>query len=88
VKEAEVLIGEAEIRGEKVLEAAHRRAAKLSDDIREMKLVKMRLSAAVRSAIQTHLELLETLASDPPEEAAARGAPDRVPPEPPRLRKA
>jgi cell division initiation protein len=90
VKEAEVLIGEAEIRGEKVLEVAHRRAAKLADDIREMKLVKMRLSAAVRSAIQTHLALLETLASDPPEEAAApaRGALDRVPPEPPRLRKA
>jgi cell division initiation protein len=88
VKEAEVLIGEAEIRGEKVLEAAHRRAAKLADDIREMKLVKGRLSAAVRSAIQTHLELLETLASDPPEEAAARGGVERVSPEPPRLRQA
>ena len=90
VKEAEVLVGEAEIRGEKVLDAAHRRAAKLADDIREMKLVKTRLAASVRAAIQTHLELLETLASDPLEEspAAARSPLDRVPPEPPRLRKA
>jgi cell division initiation protein len=70
VKEAEVIVGEAEIRGEKVLEAAHRRAAKLSDDIREMKLVKTRLSAAVRSTIETHLGLLETLAAEPPEESA------------------
>ena len=70
VKEAEVIVGEAEIRGEKVLEAAHRRAAKLSDDIREMKLVKTRLSAAVRSAIETHLGLLDVLAADPPEESS------------------
>ena len=90
VKEAEVLVGEAEIRGERVLEAAHRRAAKLSDDIREMKLVKTRLAASVRAAIQTHLELLETLASDPPEDPAT-AAPrpvDRAPADPPRLRKA
>src|SRR5262245_45651815 len=80
VKEAEVLVGEAEIRGEKVLEAAHRRAAKITDDIREMKLVKVRLAASVRAAIQTHLELLETLASDPLEEAPAPPRPlDRVP---------
>ena len=88
VKEAEVLVGEAEIRGEKVLEAAHRRAAKLGDDIREMKLVKVRLAASVRAAIQTHLELLETLASEPPEEPPAPPRPlDRVPVEA-RLRKA
>ena len=91
VKEAEVIVGEAEIRGEKVLEAAHRRVAKLSDDIREMKLLKTRLSAAVRAAIETHLGLLETLAADPPEEAvgpAARIAPlPRPQQDPARLRK-
>lgn len=79
VKEAEVIVGEAEIRGEKVLEAAHRRAAKLADDIREMKLVKTRLSAAVRAAIETHLGLLETLAADPPEEPAAPGRVAAIP---------
>ena len=67
VKEAEALIGEAEIRGEKILDAAHRRAAKLAQDIREMKNLRCRLAAAVRSAIETHLCLLEGLAEDPPD---------------------
>ena len=88
VREAEVLVGEAEVRGEKVLEAAHRRAAKLTDDIREMKLVRTRLAASVRAAIQTHLELLESLASDPPEEAPTAAARPPATAEPPRLRQA
>jgi cell division initiation protein len=53
VREAEALIGEAEIRGEKILDAAHRRAAKLAADIREMKNLRCRLAAAVRSTIGT-----------------------------------
>ncbi len=68
IKEAEALIGEAEIRGEKILDAAHRRAAKLAEDIREMKNLRCRLAAAVRSTIGTHLSLLEGLAEDPPDE--------------------
>jgi cell division initiation protein len=69
IKEAEVIVSEAEIKGEKVLEAAHRRAGKLSQDIREMKLLKRRLAGAVRGAIETHLSLLEGLAEDPAEES-------------------
>ena len=64
-KEAEVLIGQAEIRGEKILDAAHRRAAQLSADIREMKNLRCRMAAEVRATIQTHLTLLEGLANDP-----------------------
>lgn len=66
MKEAEVLVGEAEVKGEKVLEAAHRRAAALAEDIREMKQLKTRLAASVRGAIETHLRLLDGLAADPP----------------------
>ena len=33
MKEAEILVSEAEIKGEMVLEAAHRRAARLAEDI-------------------------------------------------------
>lgn len=73
MKEAEVLIGEAEIKGEKVLDAAHRRAAKLAEDIREMKQLKTRLSSAVRAAIETHLGLLETLATDAPDDPLLEG---------------
>jgi len=73
IREAEVLVGEAEIQGEKVLETAHRRAAKLAQDIREMKQLKQRLAAAVRAAVQTHLNLLDGLEQDPAEEAELEG---------------
>ncbi|MBW2269151.1 MAG: DivIVA domain-containing protein [Deltaproteobacteria bacterium] len=73
VKEAEVLVGEAEVRGEKILEAAHRRAAALAGDIREMKLLRVRLAASVRNAFETHLRLLDGLAEEPPEELATEG---------------
>jgi cell division initiation protein len=59
VKEAELLVGEAEVKAEKILDAAHRRAARLAEDIREMKLLRTRLSSSVRASIQTHLELLD-----------------------------
>jgi cell division initiation protein len=72
-REAEVMIGEAEIRGEKILDAAHRRAAKLAEDIREMKVLRTRLAAAVRAAIETHLALLEGLAEDPPDDPQLEG---------------
>ncbi len=62
VKEAEVLVGGAEVKAEKILDAAHRRAARLAEDIREMKLLRTRLGTAVRAAIQTHLDQLEGLA--------------------------
>jgi len=45
MKEAEMMISEAEIQGEKVLDAAHRRAARLAEDLREMKLLRGRVAA-------------------------------------------
>jgi cell division initiation protein len=75
MKEAEVTVSEAEIKGEKILDAAHRRAAKLAEDIREMKSLKVRLAAALRATIETHLGLLEGLAVDPAEERAAGHGP-------------
>ena len=63
VKEAEVVVGGAEVKAEKILDAAHRRAARLAEDIREMKLLRTRLGAAVRAAIQTHLDQLDGLAA-------------------------
>ncbi len=63
-KEAEILIGEAEIKGEKILDAAHRRAAKLAEDIREMKNLRARVSNTVRATLETHLSLLDSLQSE------------------------
>jgi cell division initiation protein len=73
IKEAEVIVGEAEIKGEKVLDAAHRRAATLAEDIRSMKQLKGQLSASVRASIETHLGLLESLAADAPEDPYLEG---------------
>jgi cell division initiation protein len=80
LKESEIMIGEAEVKAEKVLDAAHRRAAKLAEDIREMKGLRSRLAGAVRAQIDTHLALLEGLASspeDPLEEKIAYLTPPR-----------
>ncbi len=71
MKESEVLVSEAEVKAEKVLDAAHRRAAKLAEDIRTMRALRGRLSAALRQTLQTHLAMLETLSQDGDEEAEA-----------------
>ena len=73
MKESEVLIGQAEVKAEKILDAAHRRAAKLAEDIREMKGVRSRLASAVRTTIETHLALLEGLAEEPAEDPLLDG---------------
>ena len=64
MKEAEVRVSEAELKGEKILDGARQRAARLAEDIREMKLLRSRLAGAVRTTIETHLALLEGLAAD------------------------
>ena len=72
-KEAEVIVAEAEVKAEKVLDAAHRRVAKLTEDIREMRVLRIRLAASVRSAIETHLALLEGLSEELPEDPTVDG---------------
>ena len=65
ISEAKVVLGEAEIKAEKVLDAAHRRTSKLAGDLRQMKNIRSQLAGSIRSTIDTHLELLNTLAKDP-----------------------
>ena len=84
IKEAEVVVGEAEINAEKILTTAHRRAAKLAADIREMQQLRTRLSATVRAALETHLNLLDGLSSG--DESAA--APERANAQPVRRERA
>lgn len=61
VKESEVLVGEAEVKAEKILDAAHRRAAKLGEELREMRGTRSRLAQALRSTIETHLALVDSI---------------------------
>jgi cell division initiation protein len=65
MKEAEMTISQAEIQGEKVLDAAHRRAARLAEDLREMKLLRGRVAASLRATLEHHLQLVDHLSEDP-----------------------
>jgi cell division initiation protein len=69
MREAELQVSEAEVKAEKILAAAHRRATRLHEDIRELKLVRTRLSASVRHTIETHLAFLDSLADASEDEA-------------------
>jgi len=64
-KECDVLLGEAEIRAEKIIDASHRRAARLAENIRELRGLRSGLAEALRSVMQTHLGLVEQLTIDP-----------------------
>jgi cell division initiation protein len=72
-REAERRLAEVEIRAEKILDASHRRAARLAQDIRDMRALRTRLGQALRSAAETHLSILETLEADPEPEPLAEG---------------
>ncbi len=61
IKETEVLVGEAEVKAEKILDAAHRRAAKLGEEIREMRGIRTRLAEALRTTLETHLALVDSI---------------------------
>jgi cell division septum initiation protein DivIVA len=64
-RDAEIRLAQVEIRAEKILDASHRRAACLAQDIQDMRALRARLGQALRSAAETHLSILETLEADP-----------------------
>lgn len=72
-RESERRLAEVEIRAEKILDASHRRAARLAQDIRDMRALRSRLGQALRSAAETHLSILETLERDPEPEGLVDG---------------
>ncbi len=72
IRESEVRISEAEVKAEKVLDAAHRRAAKLSEEIRELRMLRGRLASALRQTIETHLSLVETIQEAADDDAGER----------------
>lgn len=72
-REAELRMAEVEIRAEKILDASHRRAGRLAQDIREMRALRSRLAESLRSAAETHLALLETLETDPEQDGLVQG---------------
>jgi cell division initiation protein len=72
IRESEVRVSEAEVKAEKVLDAAHRRASKLGEDIRELRAMRSRLAYALRQTVQTHLSLIETIQESADDDAGER----------------
>ncbi len=65
IREAEMKIAEAEVRAEKILDAAHRRVARIDEQVRELRLVRGRVAAAMRATLESHAALLDGLLAEP-----------------------
>lgn len=63
VAESEILLSTAELRAEKIVDASYRRAATLSEEIRELRGLRTQYAASLRSTIDTHLGLIDSLES-------------------------
>lgn len=58
-KSAELLIADAEVKAEKILNRAHNRLAQIHEDIAELKRQRMQIEVQIRSIIESHSRLLE-----------------------------
>jgi cell division initiation protein len=64
-KECDALLTEAELRAEKIIDASHRRAARLAENIRELRGLRARIAESLRAVIDTQLGLIDGLTEDP-----------------------
>ena len=58
-KSAELIIAEAEVKAEKILNKAHNRLAQIHEDIAELKRQRMQIEVQIGSIIEAHSKLLE-----------------------------
>jgi cell division initiation protein len=58
-KSAELVVAEAEVKAEKMLNRAQNRLAQLHEDITELKRQRMQIEVQIRSIIESHTKLLE-----------------------------
>jgi cell division initiation protein len=58
-KSAEIIIADAEVRAEKILNRAHSRLSQLHEDITELKRQRIQIEVQIRSVIEAHTKLLE-----------------------------
>ncbi|MBC8340265.1 MAG: DivIVA domain-containing protein, partial [Proteobacteria bacterium] len=61
VAESKALLSASEIRAERIVDASHRRAATLTGEIPELRSMRTRDAAALRSAIETPFSPIHTL---------------------------
>ena len=58
-KEAQLIVTEAEMRAEKILQHAHGRISRLTDEIGEIKRQRVRVIEELRSILSTHMKLVD-----------------------------
>lgn len=58
-KSAEVVIADAEVKAEKILNRAHNRLAQLHEDIGELKRQRIQIEMQIRSILESHTKLLD-----------------------------
>ncbi|MCD6186497.1 MAG: DivIVA domain-containing protein [Deltaproteobacteria bacterium] len=58
-KSAEIMIADAEVKAEKILNRAQNRLSQLHEDITELKRQRMQIEVQIRSIIETHTKLLD-----------------------------
>lgn len=58
-KSAEIIIADAEVKAEKILNRSHTRLSQLHEDIAELKRQRIQIEVQIRSIIEAHSKLLE-----------------------------
>lgn len=58
-KSAELIVADAEVKAEKIINRAHNRLAQLHEDIAELKRQRMQIEVQIRSILESHSKLLE-----------------------------
>jgi cell division initiation protein len=59
-KSAELIIADAEVKAEKLLQGASRRLSQMHEDIAELKRQRQQIESEIQSIIETHTKILET----------------------------
>jgi cell division initiation protein len=58
-REAKLIVAEAELKAEKILQSAHQRLGQLHEDIAELKRHRIQLETKLRTTIETYQQLLD-----------------------------
>jgi cell division initiation protein len=58
-KSAEIIVADAEVKAEKILNRAHNRLSQLHEDIAELKRQRAQIEVQIRSVLEAHAKLLE-----------------------------
>lgn len=58
-KSSEVMVAQAEVDAERIIQSAHNKLARMHEEINELKRQKIQFKAQLKSMIQSHAELLE-----------------------------